>query len=167
MKLSIRDIALIAIPFVLEAISRKPEEKSFLGDMSLPRGIRNNNPGNIKLTNIEWRGKVPRHLNTDLVFEQFYSWHYGVRAMAKQVSNDIARGFNTISKLINKYAPESENVTSNYVRYVSEKTGIPSNAEIAQADVYRLIDAMSRYENYLPPRPEVISLADYQKAIAL
>lgn len=42
----------------------------------LPRGIRNNNPLNIKIGN-DWKGEVP---NTDGTFEQFESMEYGLRA---------------------------------------------------------------------------------------
>ena len=39
---------------------------SFLGRKELTRGIRNNNPGNLVLTNIAWQGKIPNSQNTEI-----------------------------------------------------------------------------------------------------
>lgn len=101
--------------------------KSYLGQSQLPRGIRNNNPGNLVLTNIQWLGKVPNAQNTDGHFEQFTSIEYGIRAMAMDIINDIKKGKNTLSALINEYAPSFENNTAAYIQMVSEATGIGAN----------------------------------------
>jgi len=67
---------------------------------ALPRGIRNNNPGNIRFTSVPWRGKVAWPDNTDIdcttgqivkAFEQFTSPLYGVRAMIKQIMTYMNR----------------------------------------------------------------------------
>lgn len=44
------------------------------------RGIRNNNPGNIRWGD-EWKGLVPETQRTDKSFCQFKSAEYGIRAM--------------------------------------------------------------------------------------
>lgn len=96
--------------------------------MAVPRGIQNNNPGNLVITNINWQGKVPVSQNTDGKFEQFTSMAYGVRAMLKDLIDDIDNdGNNTIRKLITVYAPPRENDTEAYIKLVSSKTGIPEN----------------------------------------
>lgn len=97
---------------------------SFLGNMSLPRGIRNNNPGNLVLTDIQWKGKIPNAENTDGHFEQFVSIESGIRAMAMDIIGDVSEGKNTLSKLINEYAPSFENNTTGYINRVSSETGL-------------------------------------------
>jgi hypothetical protein len=103
--------------------------KSYLGS-SAPRGIRNNNPGNLVITSIKWQGKIPVAQNTDKKFEQFRSIEYGIRAMAMDVLNDINKGKNTLNMLITEYAPPAENDTLAYIKAVSQKTGLKHNEVI-------------------------------------
>ena len=79
----------------------------FRGNSALPRGIRNNNPGNLILTGIKWRGSVPSYKNTDKTFEQFVDYSYGVRAMLMDIIKDVVVDRqNTIRELITEYAPK-------------------------------------------------------------
>lgn len=113
------------------------------------KGLRNNNPGNIRLTNETWQGKIPNAQNTDGSFEQFQTWIWGVRAMTVLVRNHIKAGHNTISKLINKYAPPIENDTNRYVGFVADKTNILPNAKLDYTDktvMRKLIKAMVAME---------------------
>ena len=112
------------------------ELKFVLGDKSLPRGIRNNNAGNLVQTNIPWQGKIDLSENTDSRFEQFQDPVYGLRAMYKDIINDIKRGANTLDKLITQYAPKFENNTQAYINFVAKETGLNPNEEIPlNADV--------------------------------
>lgn len=98
---------------------------------NLPRGLRNNNPGNLRISNIKWQGKIPNNQNTDRAFEQFQNIVFGIRAMLTDVANDITvKKLNTLRKLINSYAPPSENDTINYINFVSKATGLNQDAEI-------------------------------------
>ena len=93
----------------------------------LSRVIRNNNPGNLIYTaKNNWLGKVPLKENTDAghKFEQFTSMEYGIRAMFKDLVNDINKGKNTVRKLINEYAPASENNTKKYIDDVCQSIGV-------------------------------------------
>lgn len=103
---------------------------SFLGKSTLTRGIRNNNPGNLVKTPDAWVGKIPHSLNTDGKFEQFTALKYGIRAMLRDVVNDILKGKNTVRKLISEYAPPFENNTGNYVDSVAKKLGVSPDAKI-------------------------------------
>ena len=85
---------------------------------SSPRGIRNNNPGNLIYTNIKWNGKVPKSQNKDRRFEMFIAPEYGVRAMIKDLKHDIEKGKNTVPALISEYAPKHENNTAAYITTV-------------------------------------------------
>jgi hypothetical protein len=103
---------------------------SFLGKTNLSRGIRNNNPGNLVKTGITWLGKIPHSKNTDSRFEQFKDVQHGIRAMLRDVVNDMNNGANTVTKLINQYAPPFENDTISYINDVSKSLGISPNTKI-------------------------------------
>ena len=79
------------------------------------RGIRNHNPFNIKKSSYKWIGKVE---STDPVFEQFKDLKYGCRAGLKLLLNYVRKGFDTPSKIIHRFAPTSENNTSNYIDFI-------------------------------------------------
>lgn len=92
-----------------------------------PRGIRNNNPLNIR-KGCNWRGERP--VQTDPSFEEFISMEYGIRAALRLMRNHIT-GFNgsrapmnTLKKLISVWAPPSENATTKYVDFVSANVGL-------------------------------------------
>lgn len=93
----------------------------------IPRGIKNNNPGNIRISSVTWIGKIPKEKNTDGSFEQFVSMDYGVRALIKNLTSYINGGTNTIRKILNKYAPSSENDTKAYINNMVKYTGIPAD----------------------------------------
>lgn len=107
--------------------------KTFLNNHKV-RGLRNNNPGNLILTNIPWQGKISKELNSDngKKFEQFQNIHFGIRAMLKDVINDINKGKNTVSKLISEYAPPNENNTLAYIDSVSKSIGVKPNDKLTQ-----------------------------------
>lgn len=126
---------------------------SFLGRSDLSRGLRNNNVGNIRaVKSNKWQGKIPIEKNTDAgkSFEQFVSVAYGIRAMLILIGNYINGGFNTIEKVINKYAPPVENNTKKYIDYVAKKTGVSKDTVISELDYgmqLNLCRAIIEYEN--------------------
>ena len=125
---------------------------SFLGRSDLPRGLRNNNLGNLRITSIGWSGKVPVSKNTDGSFEQFVSLPYGIRALYKDLLNDFAKdGKNTIRKLISVYAPAHENNTEAYIKSVSLKTGVPADKVLSVLNkniLIQLAKAIVDVENF-------------------
>lgn len=80
------------------------------------RGIRNNNPFNIRISTHPWIGKVKK--GTDPDFEQFENMYFGIRAGLKLLINYVARGFDTPQKIIARFAPCSENNVDNYVSFI-------------------------------------------------
>lgn len=112
------------------------------------RPERNNNPFNLKLTNLAWTGKVPKNKNTDGTFEQFYEKKFGIRAGLKNIINKVARGKNTLNTLIPVYAPSSENNTGQYIQQISQWTGFdPSEAIPVEKDnMLKLASAIARKE---------------------
>lgn len=97
---------------------------------TISKGIRNNNPGNLIYTNIAWEGKIPLKYNTDGHFEQFVSMEFGIRAMFKDLINDINKGKNTVRKLISEYAPPNENNTNQYIKDVCASIGVTADQKI-------------------------------------
>lgn len=147
--------------------------KSFLGKKHLPRGLRNNNLGNLIITPITWVGKVPESKNTDGHFEQFISIPYGIRAMYKDIISDFKKGKNTLTSLINEYAPALENNTTAYIKSVSKKTGIPANKKLTTLPKGVLIEiakAMVMVENFggeYKKHASLIDHSDYDEAYSL
>lgn len=120
--------------------------------MKEARGIRNNNPLNIRKGST-WRGEIP--VQTDTQFEQFESMQMGIRAGLKLIRNHVTgfggqrRPFNTIAKLIRVWAPASENDTESYIRSVSRQLGVRSSCIINPYDrkfMAQLAQAMATVE---------------------
>lgn len=120
--------------------------------MALPRGIRNNNPLNIRKGN-NWKGE--REHQVDPSFEEFESLAYGIRAGFVIMRNNMKeslpkyRQCNTIRKLITRWAPPSENNTAKYIEFVSKKSGLNPDEVIRYREKRKMCaicDAMIRME---------------------
>lgn len=86
-------------------------------DPNLPRGYRNNNPLNIRISSNKWKGKL--NPSGDSAFEQFVTMPYGYRAALVTMRNYISKyGLNTISQIISRWAPANENNTLGYIQHV-------------------------------------------------
>ena len=109
----------------------------------IPRGIRNNNPLNIRIGN-KWLGEVPAP--TDTQFEQFTRMEYGVRAGFLLIKRYIERyHLNTIKLIVSRWAPTSENKTDVYIASVEKLSGIPADKELRfydNVEMVSLVDAM-------------------------
>lgn len=142
--------------------------KSFLNMDAYPRGIRNNNPGNLRLTSIDWMGKVPNSQNTDGKFEQFTKLHYGIRAMMRNMITKIKSGTDTISELINALSPSIENHTAVYIQNVVNALGISPHVslDLSQETIIALCKIIATVENG-QVYADMITDADYKEAIAI
>ncbi|MFY0481666.1 hypothetical protein ACI6PS_03600 [Flavobacterium sp. PLA-1-15] len=143
--------------------------KSYLGQNSLPRGIRNNNPGNLVKTSETWLGKVPHSQNTDSRFEQFIELRYGIRAKMRDLITDITKGKNTIEKLIHEFAPAFENNTVAYIETVVKLVGFPATQKITsltEDSLIALCKAIASVENGTIVT-KYITDQDYKDAIAI
>ena len=116
------------------------------------RGLRNNNPGNIRKNGIVYQGEIVP--SKDEAFKQFTTMAYGYRAMFVVLHTYQRKyGINTIADMIIRYAPAIENHTTEYIRAVAEASGVPSTSHITttNADVMiPVVAAMSRVENGTP-----------------
>lgn len=113
----------------------------------LPRGIRNNNPGNL---NFAGQAGAEKESGQSGRFSVFKTAEEGLRAMASQLMRYSNRGIDTIKEIVGKYAPESENNTAAYRSVLSKALGI---SEQEKVDVFNpeqmrnLMEAMIRHEN--------------------
>jgi hypothetical protein len=112
----------------------------------LARGIRNNNPGNIR-KGIKWLGRVEP--GKDAAFVEFKTMPYGIRALYIDLINKHKSGLRTIQSIIYRYAPPSENLTDAYVASVSKQIGIPATAvfEPTATNFKKFAAAVARHEN--------------------
>ena len=118
-------------------------------DTTIPRGLRNNNPGNIILTIIPWKGKVANEINTDGHFEQFTKLVYGTRALLSLLASYIRGGTDTPRTILAKYAPATENNTAAYIQIVSNTTGFGADQKLTtdKSTLLKLAKAISIVEN--------------------
>lgn len=115
----------------------------------MTRGERNFNPCNIRISPIAWNGKVA--LNTDGSFEQFDNAEDGIRAGAKILCNyHRLYGLQTVSQIISRWAPRSENDTSSYIACVARDIGVGPNDSLDFSSVQiiaQLVSAIIFHEN--------------------
>lgn len=96
----------------------------------LPRGIRNNNPLNIRRGKSQWQGLKAQQ--QDAAFCQFESLEWGWRAAFYLLTRTYYINYRlyTIRKIISKWAPPNENNTEAYIQNVSRLTGIAPDETI-------------------------------------
>ena len=113
------------------------------------RGMRNNNLLNIRISTDKFQGEVQP--SQDKEFKQFETAAYGYRAAFRILRTYINNyGLNTIRKIISRFAPANENHTENYIRVVSERSGIPADDPVyadSREMMIRIVAAMSFVEN--------------------
>ncbi|AOM39213.1 hypothetical protein [Xenorhabdus hominickii] len=112
-----------------------------------PRGIRNNNPGNL----VAAPNAVGKDYGKTHTYVKFGTAHDGISAMARQLMLDAERGLNTIDLFLDKYASKKAgNNTEAYVRSVSQRTGYARNQRLDMHDpevLNNLMAAMIKQEN--------------------
>ncbi|MBT0344982.1 hypothetical protein ISO81_06160 [Morganella morganii subsp. morganii] len=105
------------------------------GGLSGDRGSRNNNPGNIRISDNNWEGQV----GDDGEFVRFASPEHGVRALGKNLITYRNKGVVTINQIISRWAPKKDgNDTEGYIKFVSGKMGVDPNVPIDVTDINTL-----------------------------
>lgn len=115
----------------------------------MSRGISLGNPGNIRISGETFQGEITPSIDAE--FKQFKSIEYGYRAIFKILFTYFRKyNLNTISGIISRWAPATENNTASYISFVETKTGINRNSVIDIEDSEKLINivkAISHMEN--------------------
>lgn len=118
--------------------------------MATPRGLRNNNPLNIRHSRDCFQGEVP---GSDRAFKTFSSMAYGYRAAFVVLGSYLACGRNTVEKIIRAWAPPTENNTEGYIAHVVQRSGVGRNKVLTAesgGDYRKIVAAMSHCENGVP-----------------
>lgn len=131
----------------------------------IPRGIRNNNPGNLRRTSDPWQGlSTPQ---TDREFFAFKTATYGIRALARTlIAYQDEHKLRTIRQIISRWAPANENNTSAYIVAVEKTSGFDADRPL---DLHKfehlsaITRAIIRHENGQQPYTE----AEIAKALVL
>ena len=122
----------------------------------MKRGLRNNNPLNIRHSSDCWEGV--RKEQTDKAFVQFKSMAYGYRAAWKILQTYYERFCMqskpfTVRNIVSRWAPPAENDTEAYIKNVLTLSGIggrenllPPNNASGYGRLSRLIAAMTCVE---------------------
>ena len=113
------------------------------------RGIRNKNPFNIRISDNSWLGKVKYSRNSDKAFEQFRHIDYGLRAGIQLLRGYIYRGYDTPRKIINRFAPSSENNVDEYLHWIYTFVALSPDEPIRfnTMEFYKLCSAICMYES--------------------
>lgn len=116
-------------------------EVSYIGTKA-PKGIRNNNPGNIR---------KDQHS-----FQTYGTFAEGVEALGKQLKRYQNSGARTVADLVRTWAPANENDTGSYIKRVSQylssrlgaNVGAHTALDLRDPNVMQaMIEAITRHEN--------------------
>lgn len=129
---------------------------------TLPRGIRNHNPGNIRRDRTPWQGLADDQ--TDPEFFRFVSAEWGIRATARiLITYRDKHRIKRLQTIINRWAPpdgerqDGQRYTQNtqaYIDHVARLTGFAPDQNLdlhSYKHVRPLVEAMIRHENGMQP----------------
>ncbi len=119
---------------------------------TMTRGLRNNNPGNIRKNATKWQGLAPDAQQTDPDFFVFATPSFGIRAMAHTLNTYMTKyGLTTLRGIISRWAPPSENNTDAYIAALVNDTGVGPDEELSSADLPAVVAGIIKHENGLQP----------------
>jgi len=123
---------------------------------TMTRGLRNNNPGNIEYSSDpsqQWQGLD--NPPNDGVYARFVDAAHGIRAMAVTLNTYYTKyGLDTVSDIISKWAPPTENDTASYIAAVASAMGVNATDPLNMSDagtVEALLAAIITHENGINP----------------
>lgn len=94
----------------------------------MTRGERLNNPGNIMFNReFSWIGQTGKDSDGYL---QFDTAVHGMRAIGKDLLSKFSRGLDTVQKIIEVYAPPSENDTVAYMKDVAQRLNVDADEHL-------------------------------------
>ena len=118
------------------------------------RGLRNNNPGNIRINSDVFQGEITP--SKDRSFKQFKSLAYGYRAIFRILATyKRTYKLETIQQWISKWAPpEDNNDTQSYIALVCRYSGMSASDVIDTANkevMCNIVAGISFQENGVEP----------------
>lgn len=130
----------------LEGINLDETGSGKLAADTRPRGIRNNNPGNIEMGAF---AKENGATGSDGRFAKFDTPEQGVQAMYNLLENYQKKGLDTVSDMIGRWSPKDDNNTEAYAKKVAKDMGIgPDEPFLFQGELAnKMIKSMIEHEN--------------------
>lgn len=110
----------------------------------VPRGIRNNNPGNIEY------GEFAKRMGatgTDGRFAVFDTMEDGIRAATSLLRSYAARGIDTIESIIKRWSPSNENDTRAYINSVAKQLGVAADVHLNNQQLAGVANSIFQHEN--------------------
>ncbi|HBQ0418679.1 TPA: hypothetical protein L7I76_000988 [Klebsiella aerogenes] len=117
-----------------------------------PRGVRNNNPGNLEASSSNpWVGQT----GSDGRFAKFETPEHGIRALGRNLISYQRQGIDTVSEIINRWAPPSDNNdTAAYIKSVCAQLGVKADQPLDASNpdtLQALCAAIIKHENGSQP----------------
>ena len=131
-------------------------ELGLTGD--LPRGIRNNNPGNVEHSpSNKWLGLSDNP--SDGRYCRFDNPRHGIRAFVLLLLKyQTEYRLKTISAMLNRYAPRQDNnATDAYIEHVAKAAGVTGKTPVSIRDfriAKAIVTAIIEFENGMQPYPD-------------
>lgn len=117
-----------------------------------PRGVRNNNPGNLEASSSNpWVGQT----GSDGRFAKFETPEHGIRALGRNLLSYQRQGIDTVSDIINRWAPPTDNNdTAAYIKSVCAQLGVKADQPLDASNpdtLQALCAAIIKHENGSQP----------------
>ncbi|MDH8090695.1 hypothetical protein QIG24_27355, partial [Klebsiella pneumoniae] len=113
-----------------------------------------NNPGNIEAGSNSWDGQA----GSDGRFAKFVTPEHGIRALGKNLLSYQRQGYDTVSEIVNRWAPASDgNNTEAYIAALCKKLNVTPNDQLNMSDintVRQLCAGIIQHENGKQPYSE-------------
>ena len=124
----------------------------------MSRGLRNNNPLNIRRNSTQWQGLAA--VQSDRDFFVFTAPEWGYRAAIKTLQNyKKLHNLETLGDMISRWAPNNENNTMGYIAAVCMRTGLSREHKVdvnKESEMCSIVEAMSFVENGVPANSEAV-----------
>ena len=113
------------------------------------RGLRNNNPGNIRDNpQNNWLGRVGADDKGFVIFDKPEN---GIRAIVRTLDSYARRGIKSVQGIISTWAPAVENNTASYIAHAAKKLGKSPGDEVNREEYAELIEVIIQHENGRQP----------------
>lgn len=117
-----------------------------------PRGVRNNNPGNLEASSSNpWVGQT----GSDGRFAKFETPEHGIRALGRNLLSYQRQGIDTVGEIINRRAPPTDNNdTAAYIKSVCAQLGVKADQPLDASNpdtLQALCAAIIKHENGSQP----------------
>lgn len=124
---------------------------------TVPRGIRNNNPGNLNFAHQTGAVLEP---GPNARFAKFRTPSAGIAALKEQLLRYQSEGISSVRGFISKWAPPNENDTTAYIQAVSQAMGVTPDAKISLNSpglLAGLMNAIIKFENGINPYRHLVA----------